>query len=173
MKQDETISAKQAAALMKRSVGNVYRLVSQGKLGAMRVEGRLVLQRAEVCAFRLQPRGRPRTRRLCWRRPTGTVQGMTILQGRIREEAHQRVQAWVQQMQHTDGQLFPGQTACYLTTCAENPSRICLLVVWSQVAPSAAQERQAAISALQTELAPVVAWDTEQAQEQAVLLHAY
>ena len=171
MKQDETISPKQAAAILKRSVATVYRSISQGKLQAVRIGGSLFLKRAEVCALALPPRGRIRSKHLCWHRPTDQAQGVTVLQGCIRQGAHQHFHEQMQEIQGRNAQLFGGETACYLTACAENPSRICLLIVWYQVALSAEQERQAAISALQAELAQVLVWDNQ--QEQVVLLHAY
>src|SRR5579883_951797 len=166
------VPVKEAAEKLGLSRRRINDLVRTGRIRAFKASHVLMLLAEDVDNFKRQPTGRPRTRIPVWRLPGDkNIQYLTIIFARIRDGQGERFDAKLEEIRAEEKHLLPGTVARYIARSEEKPEDVQMVLVWRSTVMPPASEREAALAALQAELAEILDWENAWSEYGRVLMH--
>lgn len=167
------LSVGEAARSLGVSERTIYGYIKERRLTGARVGNLIVVKTAEVDACQRRPPGRQRVLTPRWHRaPIGNRLYFTTITVQVRPGQDEELEQSLTRIRTAREHVFPGTSARYVVRDQHQRDDIQIVLVWRSVAMPSAEQREAALAALATELAGVLDWDAARIKEGEVLLHA-
>lgn len=169
----EYISVREAAQIMGVSARSVYGYIQRGKLANLRVGTFVRVSATSARTYQRSVVGRPRCYVPIWRTPVArNLQYLLTITVRVRQGQQERLGPRLEEIRASKKHLLPGTVARSIVHDEANPEVVHMVFVWRRLLMPPDAERDAAIAALQADLADILDWETACSSGGRVVMNA-